>query len=244
MEIIPAIDLKGGRVVRLIQGDPARETGYSRDPAAVAEEWQRRGARRLHLVDLDGAFTGAPANLEALRKIFRVIRVPAQLGGGLRSLEAVRAALDLGAAVAIVGTAAMRDPAFLEAACAAFPGRMALGLDAREGRLVAAGWTEATELQATAFARRVSDLPLAAIIYTEVQRDGMLEGPDLERVSAVASATRIPLIASGGVSSVQDIQALRALVPRGVAGAIIGKALYDGRLTLEAALQAAARMRC
>lgn len=242
MEIIPAIDLKGGRVVRLIQGDPARETGYSHDPAAVAQEWERRGAGRLHLVDLDGAFTGAPANQEALRNIFRVITVPAQLGGGLRSLDAVRAALDLGAAVAIVGTAAMRDPAFLEAACAAFPGRMALGLDARQGRLVAAGWTEATEVQATAFARRVSDLPLAAIIYTEVQRDGMLEGPDLERLSAVASATRIPVIASGGVSSVQDIQALKALAPRGVAGVIIGKALYDGRLTLEAALHAAARM--
>lgn len=242
MEIIPAIDLKGGRVVRLIQGDPTRETGYSDDPAAVAQEWERRGARRLHLVDLDGAFTGAPANQKALREIFRVITVPAQLGGGLRSLDALRAALDLGVAVAIVGTAAIREPAFLEAACAAFPGQVALGLDAREGRLAASGWTETTEVQATEFARRVSDLPLTAIIYTEIQRDGMLEGPDLEGLSAVASLTRIPVIASGGVSSVRDIQALKSLAPRGVAGAIIGKALYDGRLTLEAALHAAARM--
>jgi phosphoribosylformimino-5-aminoimidazole carboxamide ribotide isomerase len=242
MEILPAIDLRGGRVVRLIQGDPARETGYSHDPAAVAQEWERRGARRLHLVDLDGAFAGSPANLTALRQIFRAITVPAQLGGGLRSLESVRAALDLGAAVAIVGTAAIRDPAFLEAACATFPGRVALGLDARGGMLVASGWTEATAARATEFARRASDLPLAAIIYTEVQRDGMLEGPDLDGLSAVASATRIPVIASGGVSSVQDIQALRSLVPQGVVGAIIGKALYDGRLTLEAALHAAARM--
>ena len=242
MEILPAIDLRGGRVVRLIQGDPARETGYSHDPAAVAQEWERRGARRLHLVDLDGAFAGSPANLTALRQIFRAITVPAQLGGGLRSLESVRAALDLGAAVAIVGTAAIRDPAFLEAACATFPGRVALGLDARGGMLVASGWTEATAARATEFARRASDLPLAAIIYTEVQRDGMLEGPDLDGLSAVASASRIPVIASGGVSSVQDIQALRSLVPQGVVGAIIGKALYDGRLTLEAALHAAARM--
>jgi phosphoribosylformimino-5-aminoimidazole carboxamide ribotide isomerase len=242
MEILPAIDLRGGRVVRLIQGDPARETGYSHDPAAVAQEWERRGARRLHLVDLDGAFAGSPANLTALRQIFRAITVPAQLGGGLRSLDSVRAALDLGAAVAIVGTAAIRDPAFLEAACATFPGRVALGLDARGGMLVTSGWTEATAARATEFARRASDLPLAAIIYTEVQRDGMLEGPDLDGLSAVASATRIPVIASGGVSSVQDIQALRSLVPQGVVGAIIGKALYDGRLTLEAALHAAARM--
>lgn len=243
MEIIPAIDLRGGRVVRLIQGDPARETGYSDDPAVVARKWEQRGAGRLHLVDLDGAFAGSPANHAVLQRIFRTITIPAQLGGGLRSLDAIRAALDLGAAAAIVGTAAIRDPAFLEAACAAFPGRVAIGLDARAGMLVAAGWTETTTARATEFARRVSDLPLAAIIYTDVQRDGMLEGPDLEGVSAVASATRIPVIASGGVSSVQDIRALKALVSRGVMGAIIGKALYEGRLTLEAAL-AAARMKC
>jgi phosphoribosylformimino-5-aminoimidazole carboxamide ribotide isomerase len=244
MQIIPAIDLRGGRVVRLIQGDPARETAYSDDPAAVAREWERRGAGCLHLVDLDGAFAGSPANHEALRRIFRAITVPAQLGGGLRSLDAIRAALDLGAAVAIVGTAAIRDPAFLRAACAAFPGRVALGLDARAGMLVASGWTEATAMRATELARRASDLPLAAIIYTEVQRDGMLEGPDLEGLSAVATAARIPVIASGGVSSVQDIRALKTLVPQGVVGAIIGKALYEGRLTLEAALHAAARMEC
>jgi phosphoribosylformimino-5-aminoimidazole carboxamide ribotide isomerase len=243
MEIIPAIDLRGGRVVRLVQGDPGRETGYSDDPAAVALEWQRRGARRLHLVDLDGAFAGFLVNHEELRRIFRTITVPAQLGGGLRSLDAIRAALDLGAAVAIVSTAAVRDPAFLETACAAFPGQVALGLDARGGMLVASGWSEGTAARATEFARRMGGLPLAAIISTEVQRDGMLEGPDLEGLSAVASATRIPVIASGGVSSIGDIQALKALVPRGVAGAIIGRALYEGRLTLEAAL-AAARMPC
>ncbi len=239
MEIIPAIDLKGGRVVRLTQGDPAREARYSHDPAAVAREWERRGARRLHLVDLDGALEGAPANSRALREIFRAIRVPVQLGGGLRSLDAVRAALELGAAVAIVGTAAIRDPAFLDGACAAFPGRVALALDARGGRLVASGWTEATSLRAVELARRVRRLPLAALIYTDVERDGMLAGPDLEGLSAVSAATGLPVIASGGVASVQDIRALKSLAPPGVAGVIIGKALYDGHLTLEAALQAA-----
>jgi phosphoribosylformimino-5-aminoimidazole carboxamide ribotide isomerase len=243
MEIIPAIDLRGGRVVRLTQGDPARETGYSDDPAAVARGWEGQGARRLHLVDLDGAWAGSLANHEALRRIFRAITVPAQLGGGLRSLDAIRAALDLGAAVAIVGTAAIREPGFLEAACAAFPGQVALALDARGGMLVASGWTEQTAARAPDFAGRTRDLPLAAIIYTQVQRDGMLRGPDLEGLSAVASATPVPVIASGGVSSVRDIQALKSLAPRGVAGAIIGKALYEGRLTLEAAL-AAVRVPC
>lgn len=144
--------------------------------------------------------------------------------------------------MAIVGTAAIRDPGFLDAACGAFPGRVALGLDARAGRLAASGWAEATTVRATDLTRQVSDLPLAAIIYTDIQRDGMLAGPDLEGLSAVARSTRIPVIASGGVSSERDIHALKALAPRGVVGAIIGKALYDGRLTLEAALHAAARI--
>ena len=243
MDIIPAIDLRGGRVVRLIQGDPARETRYSHDPAAVAWEWERQGARRLHLVDLDGAFVGSLVNHEALQRIIRTITVPVQLGGGLRSLEAIRAVLDLGAAVAIVGTAAIRDPAFLEEACAAFPGKVALGLDARAGRLVVSGWTEATTMETTELAGRTRGLPLAAIIYTEVLRDGMLAGPDLEGLSALATTTPVPIIASGGVASAHDIQALKTLAPPGVAGAIIGKALYEGRLTLEAAL-AAARMPC
>lgn len=238
MDIIPAIDLRGGRVVRLVQGDPARETQYGQDPAAVAREWEQRGAPRLHLVDLDGALGGTPANQEALRHVLRSVRIPVQVGGGLRTLEAVRAILDLGAAVAVLGTAAIRDPAFLEAACAAFPGRLALGLDARAGILAVSGWTEATTVPATSMARRVSHLPLAAIIYTDIGRDGMLEGPDLEGLRGVAAATRLPVIASGGVSSTGDIQTLRALERVGVVGAIIGKALYDGRLTLEAALAA------
>jgi phosphoribosylformimino-5-aminoimidazole carboxamide ribotide isomerase len=234
MEIIPAIDLRGGRVVRLIQGDPSRETQYADQPAAVAEEWERRGARRLHVVDLDGALGRTPTNRQALGAILRTIGIPAQVGGGLRSLGAVREVLDLGAAVAIVGTAAIRDPGFLDAVCTAFPGRVALGLDAR---------AEATTVRATALAQQASHLPLAAVIYTDIQRDGMLEGPDLEGLSAVTASTRLPVIASGGVSSERDIHALKSLAPP-VAGAIIGRALYDGRLTLEAALHAAAQVPC
>jgi phosphoribosylformimino-5-aminoimidazole carboxamide ribotide isomerase len=238
VQIIPAIDLRGGRVVRLVQGDPSRETRYGDDPAATAEEWERRGAQRLHLVDLDGALGGSPANRDALGAILRRLRIPAEVGGGIRNLDAVRAVLDLGAAVAVLGTAAIRDPAFLELACATFPERVALGLDARRGVLAVSGWAETTSLRAADLAQRASDLPLHAIIYTDIQRDGTLEGPNLLELRAVANATRLPVIASGGISSTEDLHALRALEPLGIMGAIIGKALYDGRLTLEAALAA------
>ncbi len=238
MEIIPAIDLRAGKVVRLVQGDPARETRYGDDPPAIAAEWERQGARRLHVVDLDGALGGSPANQAALAAVLRRIQIPVEIGGGLRNLDAVRAILDLGAAVAVLGTAAIRDPRFLEAACTAFPARVALGLDARGGMLAVSGWTEATSVRATDVARRASDLPLHAIIYTDIQRDGMLEGPNLAELAALAAATRLPVIASGGISSTEDVRALQALEPKGVTGAIIGKALYDGRLTLEAALAA------
>ncbi|HYL79297.1 MAG TPA: 1-(5-phosphoribosyl)-5-[(5-phosphoribosylamino)methylideneamino] imidazole-4-carboxamide isomerase, partial [Candidatus Acidoferrum sp.] len=220
MEIIPAIDLRGGRGVRLIQGDPSRETRYSQDPIAVAQEWERRGAPRLHLVALDGALAGSPANQRALEATLRAIRIPVEVGGGLRSLDAVRAVLDLGAAVAVLGTAAIRDRGFLDAACTAFPGRVALGLDARGGMLAVSGWTEATAVRAIDLAKEVSDLPLAAIIYTDIQRDGMLQGPDLEGLHALAAATGHPVIASGGICSTEDLQALKSLRPHGIAGAI------------------------
>jgi len=238
MEIIPAIDLHGGKVVRLVQGDPARETRYGSEPAAVAAEWERCGATRLHLVDLDGALSGSPANHAALAAIFKVVRIPAEVGGGIRTLEAVRSVLDLGAAVAVLGTAAIRNPEFLAQASAMFPRRVALGLDARGGRLAVTGWVETTAILATDLARQANDLPLAAVIYTDIHRDGMLAGPNLAELRAVAAATRVPVIASGGISSVDDIRALKALEPLGVTGAIVGKALYDGRLTLEAALAA------
>jgi phosphoribosylformimino-5-aminoimidazole carboxamide ribotide isomerase len=240
VEVIPAIDLRGGRVVRLVQGDPSRETTYDQDPAAAARKWEERGAPRLHLVDLDGALSGSPANRGALQAILRAIRIPVQVGGGLRTLEAVRTTLELGAAVAILGTAAIRDPGFLEAACQSFPGRVALAVDARRGRLAVSGWVEETPVRLLDLVQAAGTLPLAAIIYTDIQRDGMLEGPDLEGLRSVAAATPHPVIASGGISSAGDIRALRNLVLPRVAGVIIGTALYDGRLTLEAALAAAA----
>jgi phosphoribosylformimino-5-aminoimidazole carboxamide ribotide isomerase len=240
MEIIPAIDLRGGRVVRWIQGDPSRETHYAHNPSAVARDWERRGAPRLHLVDLDGALGGSPGNQAAIREILRAIHIPAQVGGGLRSLDALREVLDLGAAVAVLGTAAIRNPGFLEDACRVFPGRVALGLDARSGVLATSGWTEVTTVRATDLARKTSHLPLASIIYTDIQRDGMLQGPDLAGLSAVADSTPIRVIASGGIASARDIHALKVLAPARIVGAIVGKALYDGRLTLEAALAAAA----
>lgn len=239
MEIIPAVDLKDGKVVRLIQGDPSRETRYSEDPAAAAAAWEAGGATRLHLVDLDGALGGSPANREALAAIFRRVRVPAQVGGGLRTLDAVRAVLDLGAATAVIGTAGIRDPEFLRAASEAFPGRVALGLDARAGLLAVAGWRETTTRRAVDLAAEVSAFPLAAIIYTDIERDGMLRGPDLAGLAALADVTTLPVIASGGIGTAEDIRALRGLAPR-VVGVIVGKALYDGRLTLEAALAAGA----
>jgi phosphoribosylformimino-5-aminoimidazole carboxamide ribotide isomerase len=240
MEIIPAIDLRGGRVVRLVQGDPARETRYGGDAAAVAAEWARRGAGRLHVVDLDGALAGTPANRDLVRAILAAVSIPIQVGGGLRSLEAVRALLDAGAATAVLGTAAIRDPGFLAEACAAYPGRIALGLDARAGIVAVSGWAEATPVRATELARRVAALPLASIIYTDISRDGMLAGPDLDGLRAIAGAAGRPVIASGGIASAADIADLRSLEPLGVRGAIVGKALYDGRLSLEAALAAGA----
>jgi len=239
MDIIPAIDLRGGRVVRLAQGDPARETRYALEAAAVAAEWERGGAGRLHVVDLDGALAGAPANRETVRAILAAVRIPVQVGGGLRSLEAVRLLLEAGAAMAVLGTAAIRDPDFLVEACDAFPGRVALGLDARGGIVAVSGWAEETALRATELARRVSGLPLASIIYTDISRDGMFSGPDLEGLAAVATASGLPVIASGGVASAADIARLRELEPLGIRGVIIGKALYDGRLTLAGALAAA-----
>jgi len=240
MEIIPAIDLKGGRVVRLIQGDPARETRYGDDPAAVARDWVRRGARRLHVVDLDGALGGAPANRSGLQAILGAAKIPVQVGGGLRDLAAVRDVLALGAAAAILGTAAIRDPDFLEAACAAFPRRVILGLDARDGLLAVSGWAEGTAFPAIAMAARARAFPLQAIVYTDIQRDGMLSGPDLQGLRAVAKASGLPVIASGGIACAEDLRRLRSLEGEGVAGAIVGKALYDGRLSLEEALQAGA----
>ncbi len=246
--MIPAIDLRGGRVVRLLQGDFARETAYADDPVAVAREWDRQGAEWIHVVDLDGAKDGTPRHLEIVGEMAKAVRASIELGGGLRSLEDVDRAFEKGVNRVVLGTVAIKNPRLLAEAAKRYWGRVALGLDARRGRLAISGWLKESmdlvefvmslelEMQELAMDR----LPLAAVIYTDINRDGMLSGPDAEGVMKVAQTFRYPVIASGGISSLDDIRALRALEPHGVAGVIVGKALYDGAFSLGEALKAAA----
>jgi phosphoribosylformimino-5-aminoimidazole carboxamide ribotide isomerase len=238
-DVIPAIDLRGGRVVRLLQGDFARETAYADDPVAVAREWDRQGARWIHVVDLDGAKAGEPRHLEVVAAMAGAVRAGLELGGGLRTPQHVARALERGATRVVLGTAAIRDPGLLEKAAARHPGRVALGIDARDGMVAVAGWQEGTEVKATALARRFAHLPLAAVIYTDIGRDGMLAGPDTAGLAEMARASGRGVIASGGISSLEDLRALRTLEPQGVAGAIVGKALYERAFTLAQALRAA-----
>lgn len=236
MLVIPAIDLRGGRVVRLRQGDPASETAFGNDPAAVARRWEGEGARMLHLVDLDGAFSGRPRNLAAIRAIVGAVRIPVQVGGGLRSLEAIGEILDLGAARAVLGTAAVKDPELLARAAERHPGRICLGIDARDGRVAVEGWAERTDQPAAELARALAGPGIAAVIYTDIARDGMMAGPNVEALRAMAAAVACGLIASGGIAGLDDLRRV-AEIP-GVTGAIVGRALYDGGLSLREALVA------
>ena len=240
MEVIPAIDLRGGQVVRLAQGDYARETVYEPDPGRVARRFAEAGAPRIHVVDLDGARDGRAANEPAIRSILQQADgVPVQVGGGVRSLERVEQVLGLGAARVVMGTAALEDPALLRAAAAAHPDRVILGLDARDGKVAVRGWREVSERGIDEVLDEFSDLPLAAILHTDIARDGMLGGPDLEATVALARRSSIPVIASGGVGSTDDLVALARTGE--VGGAVVGRALYEGRIELAAALEAVAR---
>lgn len=239
MLVIPAIDLRGGQVVRLAQGDPLRQTFYSADPVATARRWEGEGAPILHLVDLDGAFSGRPQQLSVAADVARAVKVPVQLGGGLRSLAALEQAFASGIERAVLGTAAIEDEEFLIAASRRYPGRVVLGIDARHGKVAVHGWTAGTELLATELATRWVDLPLAAIIYTDIGRDGMLAGPNLEALRRLAQATRHPIIASGGIATLDDVKRLAALEPSRIIGAVVGTALYEGRFSLEEAIDAA-----
>jgi phosphoribosylformimino-5-aminoimidazole carboxamide ribotide isomerase len=232
-ELIPAIDLLGGRCVRLEQGDWARATVYREDPAEQAAAFAAHPIPRLHVVDLDGAREGRPRNGESVRRIVaRAGRVPVQLGGGIRTLEAVEAALAAGVDRVVLGTAALRDPALLAEACRRHPGRVAASIDARAGRAAAAGWLETTELLALDVARRVEEAGAVAIVYTEIARDGMLAGPDLEATAEVAAAVSIPVIASGGIACEADLLRAVGWGPPRLAGAIVGRALYTGAVDL------------
>ena len=239
MIVIPAIDLRGGRCVRLKQGEMSRETVYSDDPAAMARQWTGLGAERLHVVDLDGAVQGRPVNREVVQRIAGAASVPIQVGGGIRDLDAIASYLDGGVEQVILGTSAIRDPGFLDTACKAFPNRIILGLDARGERVAVQGWTEETELTPLEIARRCEELGLFAIIYTDIHRDGMSTGPNLEATLALARAVPIPIIASGGISGPADVRAVSRLEPDGVIGMITGRALYQGTLDLPEAVRIA-----
>lgn len=240
-EVIPAIDLLEGRCVRLSQGRYDEATVYDADPVAVAERFVAEPIRRLHVVDLDGARAGRPLNSAVVAKIVKAAKaVPVQLGGGLRDAESVEAALELGVDRAILGTVALRDPAFVREVAARFPGRIAVGLDAREGRVAVEGWLEASDALALDVALRFEDAGVAAIIYTDIARDGMLTGPNLEATVELAEAISLPVIVSGGVSCEDDIERSASFASRGLAGVIVGRALYTGGVQLPRALEIAA----
>ncbi len=234
MILYPAIDLKGGQCVRLRQGDMDRATVFNDDPAAQAAAFAASGARWMHVVDLDGAFAGAPVNGDAVAAIVGAVDIPVQVGGGIRRLETIEAWLERGVARVILGTVAVKDPDLVRTACARWPGRVALGIDARGGRVAVEGWAEVSELAARDLALRFEDAGAAAIIYTDIDRDGVMQGPNVAATAALADSVSTPVIASGGVSSLDDLRALAAAP--GIAGAIIGRALYDGRIDLAAAL--------
>jgi len=234
--VIPAIDLKEGKCVRLEQGLMDRDTVFSDDPVAQALAWQRQGAELLHLVDLDGAFAGEPKNRSAIEAIVRAVTIPTQLGGGIRDLATIEAYLALGIGRVIIGTAAQRNPELVREACARFPGRIVVGIDAKDGLVAVQGWAELTNVTAVGLARKFEGYGVAAIVYTDISRDGMLQGPNLEATKALAEAVAIPVIASGGVSSLRDIENLLAIEGSGIAGVITGKAIYTGALDLAAAI--------
>jgi phosphoribosylformimino-5-aminoimidazole carboxamide ribotide isomerase len=235
--LFPAIDLKEGMAVRLEQGDMARATVFHHDPARQAEAFALQGFEYLHIVDLDGAFAGEPVNAAAVERILATVTIPAQLGGGIRDMATVEGWLKKGVTRVIIGTAAVRDPALVKTAARAFPGRVAVGLDARDGKVAVAGWAERSELSALEVARRFEDAGVAAIIYTDISRDGLLKGLNLDATAALAEAISIPVIASGGLASLDDVKALLEPRARRLAGAIAGRALYDGRLDAAAALK-------
>lgn len=237
MILFPAIDLKNGQCVRLEQGDMARATVFNLDPAAQAKQFAAQGFEYLHVVDLDGAFAGKPMNAHAVEAMLKAVTMPLQLGGGIRDIRTVEAWLEKGVARVIIGTAAVRDPELVKSAAKRFPGRVAVGLDARDGKVAVQGWAETSAVTALEIAQRFEDAGVAAIIFTDIARDGLLKGLNLEATIALADRIFIPVIASGGLASIDDVMAMLAPPAKKLAGAIAGRALYDGRLDAAAALK-------
>lgn len=238
MLIIPAIDLKDGRCVRLEQGRMDSAKVFSEDPVAMARHWAAEGARRLHIVDLNGAIAGRPKNEKVIRQIIDAVgaEVPIQLGGGIRDLDTIESYLDAGVTYVVVGTAAVKNPGFLSDACYAFPGHIIAGLDAREGKVAVEGWSKLTGHDVVDLAKKFEDYGVEALIYTDIGRDGMMGGVNVEATLRLAQSTKTPVIASGGLNSVKDVETVcERLVPEGVVGAIAGRALYEGKLDLKKA---------
>ncbi|MGD1900458.1 MAG: 1-(5-phosphoribosyl)-5-[(5-phosphoribosylamino)methylideneamino]imidazole-4-carboxamide isomerase [Phormidesmis sp.] len=238
MDVIPAIDLLGGRCVRLFQGDYEQSEVFNDNPVDVAKQWEAEGATRLHLVDLDGAKAGKPENWEAIGAIAEAVDLPIQVGGGLRDADRVSALFDLGVQYAILGTAAVENPDLVGQLSTKFPGQIIVGIDAREGKVATRGWIETSEVMAIDLARRMGEQGAAAIVYTDIKRDGTMKGPNLAALRELATAIDTPVIASGGVSSLSDLMSLLGLVPLGVSGVIVGKALYTGDVSLKQAIRA------
>lgn len=237
MLLIPAIDLKDGHCVRLQQGDMARATTFSEDPAAMARHWVKQGARRLHLVDLNGAFAGKPQNYAAVKSILKEVgeEIPVQLGGGIRDLDTIEKYIDGGLRYVIIGTAAVKNPGFLQDACTAFGGHVIVGLDAKDGKVATDGWSKLTGHEVADLARKFEDWGVEAIVYTDIGRDGMLTGINVDATVKLAQVLHIPVIASGGLSSLADIEKLCAVEDEGIEGVICGRAIYSGELDFMAA---------
>ncbi len=241
MLLIPAIDLKDGQCVRLKQGDMDQATIFSEDPAAMARQWVSRGARRLHLVDLNGAFAGKPRNEEAIRAIIDEVgrEIPVQLGGGIRDLDTIERYLDDGLSYIIIGTAAVKNPGFLQDACSAFPGQIIVGLDAKGGKVATDGWSKLSGHEVVDLAKKFEDYGCEAIVYTDIGRDGMMGGVNIDATVKLAQSMTIPVIASGGVHTVKDVEALCAVQDEGIEGVICGRAIYEGTLDLRSAQERA-----
>jgi len=236
-ELIPAIDLKGGQCVRLRQGRMVDATVYGDDPAAMAAHWQSLGATRLHVVDLDGAFAGKPANKAAIEAICTVLEIPVQLGGGLRNMSMIEGMLRLGVQRVILGSVAISDPGLVAEACRAFPARVCVGIDAKAGMVAVHGWGDVTDVTAVDLARRFEDDGVAAIIYTDIARDGMLSGPNIAETVNLARSVSIPVIVSGGIATINDVKACARHLEDGICGAITGRAIYEGTLDFATAMQ-------
>lgn len=241
MIVLPAIDLRGGKCVRLVKGDFSKETVYSEQPEEMARKWQDQGAEYLHIVDLDGARTGSPKNMFVIKRILEAVDIPLELGGGIRSMDTIESMLDMGVERVILGSVAVRDPELVREACLEFDNRIAVGIDARDGIVAVEGWGVSGDMDAVELAMRMGDAGVQTIIYTDISRDGTLDGVNVEATAELARSTGVSIIASGGVGSLSDIEALKQRETDGITGVILGKALYSGSIELPKAIELAGR---